>query len=101
MSTMWASDSIEIKRGLYGGDDYMKQFSISPREHTADIINFERKKMSPLTEKSAEIKSRFNRILQLYKKFTQKLVKDENHRILLLKVILLVNAEVQHKVYVI
>ena len=57
--------------------------------------------MSPLTEKSAEIKSRFNRILQLYKKFTQKLVKDENHRILLLKVILLVNAEVQHKVYVI
>ena len=57
--------------------------------------------MSPLTEKSAEIISRFNRILQLHKKFTQKLVKDENHRILLLKVILLVNAEVQHKVYVI
>ena len=36
-------------------EDYMNKLCISPREHAADKINFEKKKMLPLPEK--ELKS--------------------------------------------
>ena len=52
----------------------------SLREHAANVINFEKKKMLPLTEK--ELKSHQDAI-QCYicrNKFTQKLAKDKNHQ---------------------
>ena len=55
----------------------MKKFCISLREHAADVISFEKKKMLPLTEKELKDST------QCYicrKKFTQKLAKDKNHR---------------------
>ena len=45
MSTIWAFDNI----------DYIKRICISLREHAADVINFEKKKMLLFTEK--ELKS--------------------------------------------
>ena len=47
---MWAFDNIENKHSLYCGEYFMKKFYISLREHTANLIKFEKKKMSPLTE---------------------------------------------------
>ena len=55
MSTIWAFDSMKNTYSLYRGEDCMKMFCISLRERTADLINFERKKMLPLTKK--ELKS--------------------------------------------
>ena len=44
MSTIWAFDHIEIKHTLYPGEDCMKKFCESLREHTKNIIDFEKKK---------------------------------------------------------
>ena len=55
MSTLWAFNNVGNKHSLYRGEDCMKKFWISLRENAADAINFEKKKMFPLTEK--ELKS--------------------------------------------
>ena len=55
MSTIWAFDNIENKHILYCGEDSMKKFCTSLREHVINVINFENKKMFPLTKK--ELKS--------------------------------------------
>ena len=48
MSAIWAFDHIENKHTLYCGKDCMKKFCESLREHTKNIIDFEKKKMLPL-----------------------------------------------------
>ena len=50
MSTIWAFDNIENKHTLYCGEDCMIKFGKSLREHDKNIINFEKKKMLPLTK---------------------------------------------------
>ena len=55
MSTKWPFDTIENTHSVYRGKDFTKKFCISLREHVADVINFEKKKMLSLTEK--ELKS--------------------------------------------
>ena len=55
MSTIWAFDNIENKRSLYRGEDCMKNFCESLKEHTKNITDFEKKKMLPLTKE--ELKS--------------------------------------------
>ena len=56
MSTIWAFHHIENKHDLYRGKDFMKKFCTSLREHTKNIIiDFEKKKMLPLTKE--ELKS--------------------------------------------
>ena len=77
MSTIWTFNSINNKHSLY---HCMKKFGISVREHTAGVINFEKKKLSPLTEK--EIKSHPGSTVYYIcrKKFAQKLAKDKNHQ---------------------
>ena len=59
----------------------MKKFCIALREHAADVINFENKKMLPLTKKK-ELKS--HQDLTVYytcrKNFTQRLAEDKNHQ---------------------
>ena len=52
MSTIWAFDNIENKHTVYRGEDYMKKCCNSLREHATNAINFEKKKMLPLTKKS-------------------------------------------------
>ena len=55
MSTIWGFDYIEVKRTLYCGKDCMKKFCTSLKEHANNIIDFEKKKMLPLTKE--ELKS--------------------------------------------
>ena len=54
MSTIWGFDHIEDKKKKIG-KDCMKKFCTSLREHEKNTINFERKKMLPLTKE--ELKS--------------------------------------------
>ena len=55
MSTIWAFDHIENKHTLYCGEDCMKKFCESLREHAKNIIDFEKEKMLPLSKE--ELKS--------------------------------------------
>ena len=55
MSAIWSFDNIENKHTLYRGEDCMKKFCESLREPAKIIIDFETKKMLPLTKE--EIKS--------------------------------------------
>ena len=54
-STICVFGIIKNKHNLYRGENCMKKFCIYLREDAADIINFEKRKMLPLTEK--ELKS--------------------------------------------
>ena len=51
MSTIWGIDHIEDKHTLYCGRYCMKKFCGSLREHAKSKIDFEKKKMLPLTRK--------------------------------------------------
>ena len=55
MSTIWGFDHIEDKHTLYCRKDCTKKFCTSLREHTKNVIDFEKKKMLPLTNE--ELKS--------------------------------------------
>ena len=49
MLTIWVFDHIEYQHILYCGKDCMKKFCESLREHAKNKIDFEKKKMLPLT----------------------------------------------------
>ena len=53
MSTIWIFDGIENKHDVYRGEDYMKKFCESLREHAMKMINFEKKKI-PLRNEQQE-----------------------------------------------
>ena len=55
MSTNWAFDHVENKHNLSRGEDYMKKYWKSLREHLKYIVAFERKKMLPLTKREQNI----------------------------------------------
>ena len=50
MSTIWGFDHIENKHTLYCVEDCMKKFCTSLRQHAKNVIDFEKKKMLPLTK---------------------------------------------------
>ena len=54
MFTIWTFDGIENKLDEYRCEYYMKKFCESLGEHEMRIINFEKKKMIPLTNKQQE-----------------------------------------------
>ena len=70
MSTIWAFDHIENKRTLHCEKYCMKKFGESLREHAKNIIDFEKKKMLPLTEE--ELKSHQDVKVYLWKKILEK-----------------------------
>ena len=51
MPTIWGFDLIEDKHTLYHGKDCMKKFCTSLKLHAKNIIDFEKKKMLPLTKR--------------------------------------------------
>ena len=55
MSTIWAFDHIKSKHTLYRRKDCTKKCCEFLREHAKNIIDFEKKKMLPLTKE--ELKS--------------------------------------------
>ena len=69
LSTIWTFDSITNKLSLYRGEEYVKKFFISLREHEADVIKLRKeKKLVSVHKKIAKLTSRFNRMLHLEKK---------------------------------
>ena len=50
MSKIWTFNHIENKYPLYHGKDCVRKFCKSLREHAKNIIDFEKKKMLPLTK---------------------------------------------------
>ena len=54
MSIIWPCDGIENKHGVCRGEDYMKTFCKSFREHKIKIINFDKKKIISLTKEQNE-----------------------------------------------
>ena len=50
MSTIWAFDIKEKRHTLYRGKYCMKKFCESSREHAKNIIDFEKKKVLPITK---------------------------------------------------
>ena len=89
MSTIWTFDGIENNHDVYRGKDFMKKCCEYLGVHSMKVINFEKKKMIPLTKGQWE--------------------KDENITMLMIKVIvklktiviMQVNTEVLHIAYVI
>ena len=55
MPAIWAFDHIENKHTLYRGKGCIKRFCSSLREHTKNIMDFEKKNILPLTKE--ELKS--------------------------------------------
>ena len=80
MSAIGAFDKIENMHGLYRGEDCMKKLCISLREHAANVINFGKKKMLPLTEEELKLHQDSTLCYICRRKFTQKLDKDEKYR---------------------
>ena len=79
MSTISAVDNIENKHSLYHGEDCVKD-CFSLRELAANVINFEKKKMLPLTKKELKFHEDSTICDICKKKFTQKLAKDKTYR---------------------
>ena len=52
VSTIWAFDKIQNKHTLYFGEDCMKKFCNSLREHATNVFNFEKNNMLPLTKQN-------------------------------------------------
>ena len=50
VSTIWGFDHIENKHNLYRGKKFKKIFCTPLREHAKNIIDFEKKKLLPLTK---------------------------------------------------
>ena len=50
MSTVWGFNNIENKHTLYRGEDCMKKFYEFLRERGKNMIDFEKKKILPLTK---------------------------------------------------
>ena len=74
MSTICTFGHIENKHSLHCGEDYMKKFCESLREHAKDIIDFEEDKLLALTQK--ELKSCHS----CRKKFIKKFAKAKNYQ---------------------
>ena len=72
ISTIWAFNNIENKHTLYSGEDCMKKFSSSLREHAKNIIHFEKKKNVTVSKRTVKIISRCKSTLHLWKKNLKK-----------------------------
>ena len=75
LCTKWAFDPIENKHILYRGEDRMKKFCSSLRKHTANVVNFKKKKMLPLKTHQDATACYF-----CGKSFPKKFAKDEDYR---------------------
>ena len=80
MSTIWVFDHIENKHTLYRGKDCMKKFCGPLREHAKNIIDFEKKKMLPLTKEELKSHQDAKVCYICGKVFLKKFANDKNYR---------------------
>ena len=80
MSTVWAFDNVENKHTLYCGEDWMKKFCTSLREHATNVINFEKKIMLSLTKEELKSHQDIKVCYICGKRFLKKFAKDKNYQ---------------------
>ena len=81
MSTIWRFDHIENKYTLYRGKEYrIQKICTSLREHAKNVIDFEKKKMLPLTKEELKSSQDGKECHICRKKILQKFAKDKNYR---------------------
>ena len=80
ISTIWAFDHLENKHTLYGGEYCMKMLCTSLREHATKVINFEKKKMLPLTKKELKLQQDATECYIWGKTFLKKFENDKNYQ---------------------
>ena len=101
MSTGWVFDHIENKPNLYRGKDCMKTFCESIREHAKSLIGFEKKKKLPLTKEELKSDEDAKVCYICKKKFQKSSLKAKIIENLEIIIIIQVNIEAQHIVFVI
>ena len=79
MSTIWRYH-IEDKLILYCGKDCKKKFFTSLREHAKNIIDFEKKKMLPLTKEELKSHQDAKECYICGKRILKKFAKDKGYR---------------------
>ena len=79
MSTISPFKGIENKQDVYRGNDCMKKFCISSKEHTMKIINFEKTKMKLLKIKQKELYENFKICYICKENFEYKHFKDKKY----------------------
>ena len=72
MWNIWALNHIENNHTLSRGEDCMKKFFSSLRDHTKNKLNFEKKKNVTVNRRRAKTTLRFNKLLHLWKKNLKK-----------------------------
>ena len=77
MSTIWGFDHLEDKH-LYHGKDFVKKFCDSLREHVKNIIDFENKKMLPLTKEELKSYQQSEVCYICRRKILEKFAKEKN-----------------------
>ena len=80
MSTIRTCDGIENKHGIYKSEGCIKKFCESLKEHAMAIINFEKKKMIPLTSKKYDHIFIKQTAIFSKNKFGDKYTSDKNYR---------------------
>ena len=71
-------DTTKNKLDFYRGKNCMKNFCLDLREHTTKIINYEKKKMTPLTKEEKRYRSTSRRCYICKKEFS---IDDGNKKI--------------------
>ena len=79
MATIWDFDNIENKYILYRWEDYMKKFCTSLREYATNVINFEKKKVLPLTKKELKLHQDAAACYICVKRFLKKFSNNKNY----------------------
>ena len=78
MPAIWTLDNIENKHDIYRGEDYMKRFCEFLWEHKVKIINFEKRKMIPLTNEHQEFHEK-GKLCYNWEKIEHKCINDKNY----------------------
>ena len=79
MSTIWGFDHIEDKHTLYHRKDCMRNFCTSLREHAKNIIDFDKRKMLPLTKEELNHIKMQKYVIFVGKKYKKKFAQDKNY----------------------
>ena len=101
MSIIWGFDHIENKHTLYCIKGYFKKFCTFLREHAKNIIDFEKRKLLPLTKEELKSDQDAKLCYICGKIFIKKLANDKIIGKLVIILIIHVNVEAQHIVFVI
>ena len=77
MSTLWVFHNKKNKHTLYRGKEFLKRFCTSLRAQVTNVINFEKKKLSPLIKKELKLHQDVTECYICRKRFLKKFANDK------------------------